>query len=130
MQHKSDINTPMFYSVVEPVYFSCLLLPSVEVGGQTTTTSNEKQQFVGRLRSTVTTLSRSDFLKHGCTLGCPKILTFLKSSPARSFSQLGNRHTLCIRLGIGIACVGPSGRQTLPTINKRFASLRLLVIHC
>ena len=89
MQHKSDINTPMFYSVVEPVYFSCLLLPSVEVEGHnTTTTSNEKQQFVGRLRSTVTTLSRSDFLKHGCTLGCPKLLTFLKSSPARSFSQL------------------------------------------
>ena len=57
----------MFYSVVEPVYFSCLLLPSVEVGGQTTTTSNEKQQFVGRLRSTVTTLSRNDYLKHGCT---------------------------------------------------------------
>ena len=31
--------------------------------------------------------------------------------------QLGNRHTLCKRFGKGLACVGPSGRQNLPTIK-------------
>ena len=30
--------------------------------------------------------------------------------------ELGNRHTLCRRFGKGLACVGPSGRQNLPTI--------------
>ena len=31
--------------------------------------------------------------------------------------KLGNRHTLCRRFGKGLACVGPSGRQNLPTIE-------------
>ena len=31
--------------------------------------------------------------------------------------KLGNRHTLCMRFGKGIACVGPSGRRNLPTIK-------------
>ena len=32
-------------------------------------------------------------------------------------NKLGNRHTLCRRFGKGLACVGPSGRQNLPTIK-------------
>ena len=41
---------------------------------------------------------------------CPKrVIIFLK--------KLGNRHTLCRRFGKGLACVGPSSRQNLPTIK-------------
>ena len=33
----------------------------------------------------------------------------------RQKEKLGNRHTLCRRFGKGLACVGPSGCQNLPT---------------
>ena len=36
---------------------------------------------------------------------------------ATNILKLGNRHTLCRRFGKGLACVGPSGRQNLPTIK-------------
>ena len=42
---------------------------------------------------------------------------FRKPSLGKVLIKLGNRHTLCRRFGKGLACVGPSGRQNLPTIK-------------
>ena len=45
------------------------------------------------------------------------LLDFLATRDKTRKVKLGNRHTLCRRFGKGLACVGPSGRQNLPTIK-------------